>query len=265
MRKSSQPSQFGEGDEGWPDGRYVKVGADSDEVALISDPLDTVEPKPEQWLSKDFFRVEKARSIAVAFPVATNSWALDRETEAGDWKLSETKPGEQLDPVKISSVANPLSAPSFVDVWPGDKVEGSGTNAPTVVSIDTFDGFHYVVKVGAKTNDDHFVTVMVTAQIPKERTPGAAEKPEDKAKLDKEFKDKQQKLEEKSKQEQSLGKWTYLVSGWSIDSLLKERSQLLVEKKEEPNAEGTSPTNLINKILDPKLETPPLPPVTPKQ
>jgi hypothetical protein len=55
------------------------------------------------------------------------------------------------------------------------------------------------------------------------------------------------------------------VSGWSIDSLLKERSQLLVEKKEEPNAEGTSPTNLINKILDPKLETPPLPPVTPKQ
>jgi hypothetical protein len=265
MRKSSQPSQLGEGDEGWPDGRYVKVGADSDEVALISDPLDTVEPKPEQWLSKDFFRVEKARSIAVAFPVATNSWALDRETEAGDWKLSETKPGEQLDPVKISSVANPLSAPSFVDVWPGDKVEGSGTNAPTVVSIDTFDGFHYVVKVGAKTNDDHFVTVMVTAQIPKERTPGAAEKPEDKAKLDKEFKDKQQKLEEKSKQEQSLGKWTYLVSGWSIDSLLKERSQLLVEKKEEPNAEGTSPTNLINKILDPKLETPPLPPVTPKQ
>jgi hypothetical protein len=265
MRKSSQPSQFGEGDEGWPDGRYVKVGAESDEVALISDPLDTVEPKPEQWLSKDFFRVEKACSIAVWFPVATNSWALSRETEAGDWKLSEAKPGEQLDPVKVSSVANPLSAPSFVDVWPGDKVEGSGTNAPVQVSIETFDQFHYVIKIGSKTNDDYLVHVVALARIPKERTPGKDEKPEDKAKLDKEFKDKQQKLEEKLKQEQGLGKWTYLVSGWSIDALLKERSQLLAEKKDEPNAEGTSPTNLINKILEPKPETPLPPPVTPKQ
>ena len=76
--------------------------------------------------------------------------------------------------------------------------------------------------------------VAVTAQIAKERTPGKDEKPEDKTRLDKEFKDKQKKLEEKLTQEQGYGKWVYLVSNYTFDSLLKDRSQLFVEKKEEP-------------------------------
>src|SRR2546423_6475667 len=64
MRKSERPSQFGEmgGDEGFPDGRYVKVGADSDNVILISDPLSNIDPKPDAWVNKDFFKVEKLRS-----------------------------------------------------------------------------------------------------------------------------------------------------------------------------------------------------------
>ena len=39
MRKSDRPSPLGEmGDEGFPDGRYVKL-SDSDNVAVISDAL----------------------------------------------------------------------------------------------------------------------------------------------------------------------------------------------------------------------------------
>jgi hypothetical protein len=75
--------------------------------------------------------------------------------------------------------------------------------------------------------------VAVTAQLPKERTPGKDEKPEDKAKLDKEFKEQQKTLEDKLKQEQGYGKWVFQVSNWTVDSLLKDRAQLLVEKKEE--------------------------------
>src|SRR5882762_2401253 len=79
MRKSGRPSQFGEmgGDEGYPDGRYVKVGADAENVLLISDALDRIEPKPDAWLNKDFFKIEKPRSIAVAFPNTTNTWATN--------------------------------------------------------------------------------------------------------------------------------------------------------------------------------------------
>ena len=84
------------GEEGWPDGRYVKVGSDSSNVALISDALANIEPRPEQWLNKDFFKIEKVRSLAVAFPNATNSWKLTRDTESAEWKLAEAKAGEQL-------------------------------------------------------------------------------------------------------------------------------------------------------------------------
>ena len=239
MRKSEgRPSPMGEmGDnEGWPDGRYVMVGTGAKTVAVISDPLSNLEAKPEAWLNKDFFKVEKIRSIAVAYPVPTNSWKVTRDTETGsDWKLAGAKPEEKLDSAKTSNFSYALSSPSFTDVMPPNtKPEQTGLDKPTVITLDTFDNFTYTVKVGQKTNDNMPMVVAITAQIPKERTPGKDEKAEDKARLDKEFKDKQKKLEDKLSQEQAYEKWVYLVSNWTVDSLLKERAQLLVEKKEEP-------------------------------
>ena len=239
MRKSEgRPSPMGEmgESEGWPDGRYVMVGTGAKTLAVVSDPLSNVEARPESWLNKDFFKVEKIRSIAVAYPVATNSWKVTRDTEtASDWKLADAKPDEKLDSSKTSGFSYALSSPSFTDVLPADtKPEQTGLDKPTVVTIDTFDDFTYAIKLGQKTNDNLPTVVAVTAQIAKERTPGKDEKPEDKAKLDKEFKDKQKKFEDKLTQEQGYGKWVYLVSNWTVDSLLKERNQLMVEKKEEP-------------------------------
>jgi len=235
MQKSKTPSPYGDlGENGWPDGRYVKVGTSSDSVAVISDALANIEPKPEQWLNKDFFKVEKVRSVAVTFPQETNSWKLSRETESGEWKLADAKPTEQLDSSKTASVSNPLSAPSFTDVDTSSKPEQLGLDKPTVVTLDTFDNFTYTLKVGQKTNDNYPLLVAVAAQVSKERPPGKDEKPEDKDKLDKSFKEQQKKLEEKLAQEQAFQNWTYLVSSWTLDPLLKNRSQLLVEKKEEP-------------------------------
>ncbi len=232
--RSSPMGEMGE-DEGWPDGRYVMVGGQTKTVAVVSEPLSNLEPKPEQWLNKDFFKVEKIRTIAVEYPAATNSWKVSRETEtASDWKLAEATPGEQLDSAKTSSFSYALSSPSFNDVLPADtKPEQAGLDKPTMVTMETFDDFTYSIKVGQKTNDNVPIAVAVTAQIPKERTPGKDEKAEDKAKLDKEFKEKQKKLEDKLIQEQSYGKRIYLVSNWTLDSMLKERGQLLAEKKEQ--------------------------------
>lgn len=245
MRKSNQPSPMGEdmeGGGGWPDGRYVKVGK-SDTVAVISDALQNAEPKPEQWLNKDFFKVDKVRAIAVTYPVATNSWKVTRDTETGEWKLADAKTGEQLDSSKTSGLANALSSPSFNDVSTGAKPEQLGLDKPTVVTLDTFDNFSYTVKVGQKTNDNYAIAMAVSAQLPKERTPGKDEKPEDKAKLDKEFKDNQKKLSDKLDQEKPYEKWVYLVSSWTLDPLLKERSQLMVEKKEEKKDDKAATTS----------------------
>ena len=156
MRKSeAQPSPMGEmgGNEGFPDGRYVMVGTGAKTLAVVSDPLSNVEAKPDAWLNKDFFKVEKIRSLAVAYPAATNSWKVTRDTEtATDWKLADAKPEEKLDSSKTSGFSYALGSPSFADVLPADtKPEQVGLDKPTVVTIDTFDNFTYTLKLGQKT------------------------------------------------------------------------------------------------------------------
>ncbi len=236
-----RPSPMGDmEDEGYPDGRYVMVGTAAKTVSVISDPLSNIEPAAGSWLNKDFFKIDKVRSIAVTFPVATNSWKLTRDSETADWKLAEVKPAEQLDSTKTSSLASALASPTFSDIATGAKPESLGLDKPTVVTFDTFEDFIYTIKAGQKTNDIIALTLTVSAQIPKERTPGKDEKAEDKTKLDKEFKDKQKKLEEKLVQEKAYENWIYLVSSWTLDSVLKERAQLLVEKKEEPKKDDKS-------------------------
>src|SRR6185369_14974550 len=151
---------------------------------------------------------------------------------------------------KASSVANPLGSPSFSDVSTSTTPEN--LEKPTLATIETFENLTYSLKVGQKTNDNYPLALTVAAQLPKERTPGKEEKPEDKDKLDKEFKEKQKKLEEKLAHEKTFTKWTYLVSGWTVDSLMKERAQLLEEKKPEEKAGDQKPNG------EPK-EAPPLP------
>jgi len=247
MKKSNRPSPMaGMGEEnGWPDGRYVRVGSNSEDVALISDPLSNIEPRPDTWLDKEFFKVDNVRALSVAFPAATNSWKLARDSATAEWKLADAKPAEQLDASKTSSLAGAFAGLSFSDVDTSKTAAQLGLDKPTVVTLDTFDNFDYTIKIGQKTNDNYPFTMMVTAQLPRERVAAKDEKAEDKTRLDKEFKDNQKKLQDKLDQESAYTNWVYLVSNWSLDSVLKDRAQLLVEKKEEPKKEDNSSTNSV--------------------
>jgi hypothetical protein len=245
MKKAAQSPQGG-GEDSFPDGRYVEVGTNSHQVALISDPLETLDTNPDTWLNKDFFKVEKPKSIEVDFPVTTNSWKLTRETESGNWKLANTNAGEELDSTKSSGVTSPFSSPTFSSVLPGAKLEG--TNKPTVVKIDTFDGFNYTINVGEKTNDDYFLTLTVSGKPLPEPAAAKDEKPEVKAMLENQFRDVQQKAADKLKQEQTYKQWTYLVPSYAVDPVLKERSELLAEKKTEPAAGASDKSSETNEM-----------------
>jgi hypothetical protein len=251
MRGGSGNDQFGGG--GWPNGRWVYLPDKPGAAYLITEPFSEIQPTPEHWLNKDFFKIEKPRSIAVSFPDATtNSWKLARETESGEWKLTDAKPEEQLDSSQVSGVTSPFASPSFEDVESQANVGGSDLGKPTIIEVETFDGFSYAVKAGVKKNENYHLALSISATLPKERTPGKDEKPEDKEKLDKEFKDRQKKLEEKLTQEKAFEKWTYVVSGWTVDSLLKERSQLLLKKQTEPEKASPGETNANDKPVENK-------------
>ena len=233
-------SPFGGGS--WPDGRYVMLGGDLKTVALIADPLATAEPKAEDWLNKEFFKVENVKQISLVSTNATNNWTITRESATAEWKLADAKGEEKLDNAKSSGLPNALSFPQFADVSVGAKPEDTGLDKPTTVTLETFDGFTYTTKIG-QTNgaDNYHFQFDVAGNFPKERTPGKDEKPEDKAKLDKEFADNLKKQQDKLKAEQAYTKWTYLMNKWTVDPLLKPRKDLLAEKKEEPKKDEAKP------------------------
>ena len=248
-RNSESASPFGGGD--YPVGRYVALADNPQNVWLVSETFADVEAKPDRWLNKDdFFKVEKLRSISVTHPEGTNSWKLAREKESGDLELADRKPDEEFDKSKASSAGSALSYPRFEDVVnPESKPEEIGMDSPIVAQLETFDSFAYTIKAAkAKgTNEDNYnLQISVQANLAKERTPGQDEKPEDKEKLDQEFQARLKTLEEKLKKEKACEKWTYVVSKWTIDPLLKTRKDLLAEKKEadaKPESTDSSATS----------------------
>jgi hypothetical protein len=251
------------GEEGWPDGRYVMVSGQTANASLVSESFSNLEPRPESWLNKDFFKVEKTLSVSVTYPEATNSWHVSRPTETGEWALQDAQPGETLDTAKTSSLASALSWPSFEDILVQPNPADYGLDQPILAKLTTADGFQYALQIGRREGEEkYYLAVNVTADYPKERTAEAEEKPEDKERLDKEFKEKTDKLTEKLQKEKALEGWVFQVSKWTFDSLLKKRSELLKEPPKEEAGAGTAP--LTPPLVNPVDATlPPLPPDLP--
>ncbi|MEQ1858383.1 MAG: DUF4340 domain-containing protein [Chthoniobacteraceae bacterium] len=259
LRKGEGGMDFGGGDEGVPAGRYLKPVAGA-KVSLVSETLEEVQPKPENWLVKEFVRVEGPKSIAITGP---QMWTVTRDNNTAEWKLADAKPDEKIDTSKTSSLGTILATATIADVLaPDAKLEEPVTSA----TIETFDGFRYEVKVGKPTGENYPVLVKATGNFPKERTPGKDEKPEDKTRLDGEFVIKQKELADKLAKEKKMEGRTYLVAKHVVDPLLKERAGLLAEKPAEPAAPAPGVTSPPVKAPPIEATTPPVsaPPAAPK-
>lgn len=239
LRNPDQPASEGGGIAA---GRYVMGQDDSNRVFLVADTFDEIQLKPEQWLNRDFVKVENPKSIAIAGTAAGMNWKIVRDGAASPWKLADAKPGEELDNAKASGVASLFTAASFADVLPSDApVAETGLDKPSTVRIETFDNFVYDLKIGKLMGENYPVLVSVKAELPKERTTAAEEKPEDKASLDQDFQARQKQLTEKLATEQKLQARPYLILKSTIDQMLKNRASLMAEKKPVPSPTAAAP------------------------
>jgi hypothetical protein len=183
---------------GFPAGRYVMPVGSINKVSLVSETFEDVEAKPERWLRRDFIKIENPKSIALAGQTDGMHWTVTREMSTAEWKLVDAKPEEKLDTAKTGSFASAFSSASFKDVLAADaKPEETGLDKPATLTIETFDNFVYTLKIGKLTAESYPVLVSITANLAKERTPGKDEKPEDKTRLDEEFKTTSKRLEDK--------------------------------------------------------------------
>ena len=166
MRKSEGgPMDFG----GFPTGRYVKTLAGA-KISLVSESLDNVEPKPEQWLQKDFLKIENAKSIAVAGPTDAQRWSVTRENATAEWKLADAKVTRSSTPPRRrrSGASSPrqVSTTFAADAKPED----TGLDKPTVDDRN-LRRLPLQLKIGKANGDNYPVLIAVSANFAKERTP----------------------------------------------------------------------------------------------
>jgi len=218
-------------DEGVATGRYVLSGTDTASAVLVSDPLGAAEAKPRAWLSKDLIRAERIRSITASGPDGKERFSLSRKTEADDWTLAgATKPDLQ----KAQDAVGALQAMSLEDVVVNPGTAATGLDRAIVVKAQTLDGLDYVLRVGSKSAEDrYYVSISVAGEPLSTRAPGKNETAEEKTKQDKAFADHRTRVLERLKYEKKLDRWTYVVARSAVEPLLRERAQLLPEKKDQ--------------------------------
>ncbi len=221
--------------DGVPAGRYVRVAGGKDTVIVVSDPLNSAEARPGRWLSKEFFKIERIRTLAVGPEGAAPGWKIARNEEWGQWKFAAG--GGDLNPSAAVTAVNKLGSLSFDDVVA--EVKGQATEKPVVAVAETFDNLTYTVRMAKKVGaPDYLVNITVAGEPPKQRAAEKGEKKEEAARRDKEFAESRKRLEGRIALEKMLGQWTYVISGRELEPLLMSRADMLPPKRGEKPMPG---------------------------
>ncbi len=252
--------------------RLVRIpeDAEKDTIWVVGNSFYDLQAKPVDWIEKSFIDVKKLKQVEITAPVAADSWKASRKDEQSSYEFLDAKAGEELDDGK-ASINGMLTSPTFNDVLTKDKATADFMKDAVKAKLVTFEGFTYNVqalKKGKDAADEKFyLTVNVTADFPKERTPVKDEKEEDKKKADEKFAADKKALEEKLAKEKEAEGWVFEVSSSTVSSLLKKRSEVLKDKAAPatpapdgatpPAADGAKPPSSVTPAFPPAAMTPP--------
>ncbi len=264
------------GQQGGGNGKYVRVSSNKKQVFIVSDSLYDIESLPSGWLEKNPFGIDKSKNITVEHPDGTK-FEFVREKEGDDAVLAGIAENEELNTSNTSTITSPFASFNFKDVSTGEEAipEKTGLKKPLQVTVTTFDGFKYDLKLGKGEGDNvdsgekeatisaakYYLTYSVSAEFPeivlKDREPQEDEKlsddasdedrkkveelkkerdAADKEKQKKEFEDLQKKLEEKFEKEKAFAGVVYEIDSWSAEKFFNKREDLVKEKDKEPDA-----------------------------
>ncbi len=232
----AQPSPFGGGS--WPIGRYVRV-VDSGLVGLVSNTFNAATTEKSRWLKRDFFKIGKKQILSLEKD-GSLAWEVVAN-EAGKLQLQGDIPADfEVDETAVNALNHALSFPSFTDL--ADKsltAAETGFEQPTICRILDTDGIEYELRIGAKTDTGkYYLQVALHDRGPAERAPVDDEDEEAKQIADQQFaSQRQRRLDTLAETNARLAGWTYVVEPFTLDSVLKERSNFLKAKPApEPEA-----------------------------
>ena len=225
--------------DGVPAGRYMIAPGKINSVVVVSDPFANVDAKAGRWLAKNFFKADRIKTLTVGEGAA--QWKITRELEYSQWKFAAG--AGQLDPSAAVGAVNALGQLAFSDVSTAAKVEGDKV---TTMVAETFDNLTYTIRVAKqKTGDDYLFNFVLTGEPPKTRVPEKDEKPDEIERRAKEYVDTLKLLEARSQFEKILGQWVYVMPAKSLEPMLKDRAQMVVQPRKPGDDKGGPPRGMM--------------------
>lgn len=248
-------------------GRYVRNHADDTGFYAVSEMFPSISADAKRWLAEGFVSPEKVKSISVTQPGKSDiAWKVSRDGEEAEFKLDGATGAEVLDTAASSSFKSILSYARFDDVIAKNKVADQlSADQKRTVTIDTFEGFTYTLTVfsnktatppatpgaPAPAAEKYFVTVDVSAELPKERKKEESEKPEDAKTKDTAFTNRLKSLTEKLTTEKALAGITFEVSTSTVETLVKDRATLIAKPAAPQTSNGAPMQNFPGGMVAP--------------
>ncbi len=192
-------------------GQYVRFPEDVDNIYVIDESLTEVKAHPKVWLSDEFLKVENIVSIqsSKVAELETVDWAISREDANGEFALSAPLQGEVND-TTVKPMKQALGYLRFNDVISTEAAEGLSSSENTKrVTLRTEQGFVYTIDFTPKDLKDSDKVLMKFAL---EASLGE---------------DASDQLKKKLAFEQSLAGKIFEVSKYSVEVLLKSRSEVV--------------------------------------
>ena len=254
LSPDEKPAAFDMGN-GSPKSQYIKVAGKDGFVFKARDGFTRLETDVKSWLDKDsFFKVEKIKTVAVTGAAPEENWKVSRESETGELKLDNPAAGEEFDATKASPVSSAFSYVQFSDILPAADAAKAAMDKPLRTAIiETFEGYTYIIKVGAAEGDNHYMSVTVDGKFAETRTPPEpkekdkpAETEDEKKKADEAFATALTAKKKKLTDEQAIQSRIFIIAKSSLDPILKKRPDFMKDKP----APGSTPVDV----------KPPLPP-----
>ncbi|MFD0892193.1 DUF4340 domain-containing protein [Luteolibacter ambystomatis] len=220
-------------------GRFVLNQGDKSAIYRTSEMFSAVSTDPKTWLSEDFIKIEKPKSVSVTVPGKGDiAWKVSRDNEEANFNLEGAKPEDNYDASTATPLKTLFSFAKFDDVVPtADVAKRAQPDQKRVATIETFEGSTYTLNITpakaadakpgeeppAATDGSYFVTVDVTATLPTERKKEEGEKPEDAKVKDEAFTTRLKDLKAKLAADQALKGRTFELRQFALDMLLKGR------------------------------------------
>ncbi len=221
---------------GYPGGRYVRVVEDN-LLALVEDTFTSVEPKPTDWLARDFVSINDVISVERFNQNNELAWRVSRDDKNSPLELENPPKNEEVNDSALRSIGYAFNWMKFADVAePELEPTATGLDNPEKIKVLDAHGSIFEFSLGDQRDDGLiYAQIKITPAPDNEKEKEKSEKT-DADDAEKTGQIKTQNDEEYCKKIATMSKktddWVYLLNASDLNNVRVAKDKLMQQEKD---------------------------------